>query len=376
MRLVVLGAGYASLAFLKSLSAVVRSSCQIILISESPLHYFSVLLHEVVAGMQGNYALALNQILPSEVQFIQDRVLEIQEKSVLGAQGAYDYDYLVVGLGFASESFGVAGVQEHAHSLVNFASAQASHQALLQAILDFKQTRPFSVVVCGGGFSGIELVGALSDTLGHLCAPKNYELTCIEAMPAILPMFAPQLAQKGVDYLQKRGVQLVLGAKILACQSDRVQVEQGGVHQDILADFLFWTCGVRGSEVVEHSKFLKSVRARVEVNAFLEPAEMPGRGIFVLGDCAALKDQEGKFYPPSAQLASQMGRYLGQEFSQISAHKPPKKPFAFTPKGVICSLGAHFAIGHLGRFNLAGKGAVWLKKYIEWRWKKSLTSTR
>ncbi|WP_276206402.1 FAD-dependent oxidoreductase [Helicobacter sp. L8] len=213
MRLVVLGAGYASLAFLKSLSATVRSNCQITLIAESPLHYFSVLLHEVAAGVQGNYTLALSQILPSGVRFIQDRVLEIQEKSVLGTQGSYAYDYLVVGLGFASESFGVAGVQEHAHSLVNFANAQASHQALLQAIQTFKQARPFSVVVCGGGFSGIELVGALSDTLERLCAPKAYSLTCIEAMPTILPMFTPQLAQKGVDYLQKRGVQLLLGGK-------------------------------------------------------------------------------------------------------------------------------------------------------------------
>ncbi|WP_121020275.1 NAD(P)/FAD-dependent oxidoreductase [Helicobacter vulpis] len=372
MRLVVLGAGYASLAFLKSLGVAVRSNCQITLISQSPLHYFSVLLHEVAAGLPGSYTIPLSQIIPHEVRFIQDCVLEIQDKSVLGAQGTYPYDYLVVGLGFASESFGVPGVEEHAHSLTNFANAQASHQALLQAIVDFKQERPFSVVVCGGGFSGIELVGALNDTLKSLCTPKTYKLTCIEAMPAILPMFAPQLAQRGVDYLQKKGVQLVLGAKILACQSDRVLVEQGGVTQEILADFLFWTCGVRGNPVIENSTFFKSVRARVEVNAFLEPVEMPGRGVFVVGDCAALKDSEGKFYPPSAQLASQMGRYLGQEFSQISARKPPTKPFSFTPKGVICSLGTHFAIGNLGKCNVVGKWVVWLKRYIEWRWKRDI----
>ncbi|WP_276206403.1 FAD-dependent oxidoreductase [Helicobacter sp. L8] len=147
-------------------------------------------------------------------------------------------------------------------------------------------------------------------------------------------------------------------------------LELGGVDQEILADFLFWTCGVRGSEVIEKSVLFKSARARVEVNAFLEPLEMPGQQIFVLGDCAALKDPEGKFYPPSAQLASQMGRYLGQEFDQISAHKPPTKPFVFAPKGIICSVGAHFAIGHLGKWHVAGKWGVWLKKYIDWRWKR------
>ncbi|WP_104696093.1 NAD(P)/FAD-dependent oxidoreductase [Helicobacter salomonis] len=374
MKIIVLGAGYGSLAFLKSLSAQVRRSCQICLISDSPLHYFSVLLHEVLAGVDGHYTLELNQILPSEIELVQDRVVEIQEGHVVGELGTYAYNYLIVGLGFARESFGVLGVEEYTHGLTNYAGAQASHQALLHAIKVFDQARPFNVVVCGGGLSGVELVGALSDTLPRLCAPKTYQLTCVEAMPSILPMFTPKLVQRGIAYLQKKGIKLELGAKILECQSGKVLVEQGQERREILADFLVWTCGVRGNAVIQKSSLFKSLHSRVEVNGFLEPMDLSEEGVFVLGDCALLKSPEGKFYPPSAQLASQMGTYLGTHFAQILEHKRPTTPFVFTSKGLVCSLGAHYAIGHVGGFNISGKWCIWVKKYIEWCWKRNIVT--
>ncbi|TSA86647.1 NAD(P)/FAD-dependent oxidoreductase [Helicobacter mehlei] len=373
-RVLVLGAGYASLAFLKALSVSVHKKCQITLISKSPLHYFSTLLHEVAMGAS-QHALELSKILPSGVQFIEDRVLEIQARSVRGQRGVYAYDKLIVGLGFSSEGFGVHGVREHTRALVSYKEAQNTHQELLQAIQACKGH--FSVVVCGGGFSGIELIGALSDHLPKFFKkygfdPSQAKITCIEAMPQILPMFSDRLVQKGVAYLQSLGVHLEVGAKILECCPDRVVVQKEHAKQDIMADFIFWTCGVRGNQVVENSPFLTSARARVEVNAFLEPMDMPQQGIFVLGDCAAFKNPLGKFYPASAQLASQMGAYLGSQFGLILEDKAPNAPFIFQEKGLICSLGARYAIGRVGRFNFAGQIAAWLKKYTEWKWERSL----
>ncbi|WP_104740896.1 NAD(P)/FAD-dependent oxidoreductase [Helicobacter bizzozeronii] len=373
-QVLVLGAGYASLAFLKALGASVRQKCQITLIAKSPLHYFSVLLHEVAMGAS-KHALELSKILPHGVQFIEDQVLEIQAKSVRGQKGVYAYDKLIVGLGFASESFGVHGVREHTRALVSYQEAQNTHQELLQAIQACKGH--FSVVVCGGGFSGIELIGALSDHLPKFFKqygldPSQARITCIEAMPQILPMFSDKLVQKGVAYLRSLGVHLEVGAKILECRADRVVVEKEHTKQEIMADFIFWTCGVRGNQVIENSPFLMSARSRVEVNAFLEPIDMPQQGIFILGDCAAFKNPLGKFYPASAQLASQMGAYLGSQFGLILEGKTPNAPFIFQEKGLICSLGACYAIGRVGRFHLAGRIAAWLKKYTEWKWERSL----
>ncbi|MFC3847750.1 NAD(P)/FAD-dependent oxidoreductase [Helicobacter baculiformis] len=371
-QVLILGAGYGSLSFLKALPARVRKECAIRLISESSLHYFSVLLHDVLAGVEGQHTLELSTILPPEVEFIQDRVLEVQEGRVVGQEGVYPYDNLIVGLGFNSDSFGVQGVEAHTHSLVNFTSAQATHEALCNAIDAFQELRPFHVVVCGGGFSGVELLGALSDTLPSLCTSKDFKFTCIEALPNILPMFESKLVQKGVAYLQHLGVSLEVETKILECQHDRVVVMQNQERKEILADFILWTCGVRGNAVIESSPFFKSVRSRVEVNSYLEPVDMPQRGIFILGDCAALKNSEGRLYPPTAQLASQMGTYLGRQWAHVLANKSPSTPFRFQEKGIICSLGTRYAIGHVGIFHVSGKLGIWLKKYIEWRWKRSL----
>lgn len=375
--MLILGAGYACLAFLKALPASVLKTHHFTLISESPLHYFSVLLHEVAAGVQEQHVLKLSSILPTGVEFIEDHILEIKADGVVGQKDTYAYTKLIVGLGFASDSFGVPGVKEHAKTLTNYQGCQQVHQELLKAIQVYKKNpkEHFSVVVCGGGFSAIEFLGALTDTLpkifeGHGLNPQELKLTCLEAMPKILPMFSDALVQKGVVYLQDLGVHLEVGAKILECQPDRVIVEKNQERQEVLADFIVWTCGVRGNPVIENSPFFKSARSKVEVNTFFEPLGLENQGVFVLGDCAALKNPEGKFYPPTAQLASQMGAHLGVQFEYILQGKG--MPFKFKPKGTICSLGAHYAIGHVGPFNISGKLAVWLKKYIEWCWKRQL----
>ncbi|WP_104750024.1 NAD(P)/FAD-dependent oxidoreductase [Helicobacter cynogastricus] len=371
VEVLVLGGGYASLSFIKSLPAKARAQYRIRLISQTPLHYFSVLLHEVLAGLKGQYTLPLSEILPKEVEFIQDRILEIQEGLVIAQEGSYRYDKLVVGLGFRSESFGVPGVEVCTQSITNFENAQETHQKLLNALQNFREQRPFSVVVCGAGFSGVELVGALSDTLPIISQGKAFQITCIEAMPTILPMFKPTLAQKGFDYLQKLGVTMEVGTKILACKSHGILVEKEGAQREILADFLVWTCGVRGSEVIDHSAFLKGVRGRVEVNSFLEPVHLPGKGIFILGDCAGVKTTQGRFYPPTAQLARQMGIYLAREFTHADTGQS-KNPFIFSPQGTLCSFGTCYAIGQIGPFCVRGKVAIWIKKYIEWNWKRFL----
>ncbi|GMB89845.1 NAD(P)/FAD-dependent oxidoreductase [Helicobacter ailurogastricus] len=358
-EVLILGAGYASLAFVKSLSKEVLQAYSFTLVSQSYQHGVQILLHDVVAGLPGCHAISLTEILPPQVRFIQDEVLEIKEGVVVGKKQEYTYTKLIVGLGFASESFGVAGVAQHAHPLVDYKQCQALHQKLQNAVQESK--KPLNLVVCGAGFSGIELVGALADAF-----KGKINIICVEAMPKILPMFSPKLAQKAQEYLQKLGVRLQVGAKILECLKEGVVVEIGGQQEQIPADFIFWTCGVRGSPVIENSPFFKSVRSRVEVNSFLEPVGLEERGVFVLGDCALFKDAQNRPYPPTAQLANQMGAYLGAQFQHVLKNKPAQTPFTFKPKGVVCSLGVRYAVGQIGALHVVGLPALWLKNAIEW----------
>ncbi|BEG57874.1 hypothetical protein NHP21005_15620 [Helicobacter sp. NHP21005] len=220
-EILILGAGYASLAFVKSLPKEVLQAHSFTLVSKTYQHSVQVLLHDVVAGLPGRHALNLMEILPPQVRLVQDEVLEIKEGIVVGRKQEYPYTKLIVGLGFASESFGVAGVEEHAHALLDHRQCQELHQKLQSAMQESQ--KPLEVVVCGAGFSGVELVGALADAF-----KGRVHLTCLEAMPKILPMFSPKLANKAQEYLQQLGVRLKVGAKILKCLEKGVIVEAGG----------------------------------------------------------------------------------------------------------------------------------------------------
>ncbi|MCI5969379.1 NAD(P)/FAD-dependent oxidoreductase [Helicobacter sp.] len=352
-NVVLLGGGYANLSFIKNLKEENFKEFNFTLISEETSHYTSVLLHEVVSKAQ-NITIEYQDILPKAVHFVQDSIVEIQEKQVLGKNGIYSYDILIVGLGFTSDDFGIPGVKEYAHSMKNFKNCLEIHKMIAEKT----NHKSCEVVVCGGGFSGIELLGNLAQDA------KNIKLKCIEAMPMILPMFDKELALHAKTYLEKLGVTFYLGSKILECQDKTLIIEKDGQQEKITADLILWTAGVKGNEVIENSSFLKSQRSKIEVDAFLKPIEQERANIFVLGDCAALKDPNtGRFFPPTAQLANQQGIYLAKNFNTSSP-----APFNYLPRATICSLGNNYAIGLIGKTQIKGRIAAYIKMLVEFKW--------
>lgn len=385
-KIILLGAGYANLTLIKNLPKTILDQYELILISKTPLHYFSVLLHEVVSGAkQAEVTRSIQSIIPHNVQFIQDEILEILEDKVKGKQGIYHYDTLIVGLGFQSDDFNILGIKEYAMPIVDYEGASKLYQNLQSKIQDFKEKQcqnPFRIIVCGAGFSGIETVATLAEELSLLWKqlnlnPQTLELLCIEAMPHILPMFPPNLAQSATRYLQKLGVKLELNCKILECQEDGIIIQRNHQNEKIKASFVIWTAGVKGNAVIENSPFFTSTRSRVEVDSYLQPIHQKEQDqmkhIFIIGDCSMLKEEAtGKFYPPTAQLAIKMGEYLAKVLPSHLNSKPIPYPFKFKPKGTVCSLGSKYAIASIGQLSLKGRLAMLLKRYIEAKWRNTL----
>ena len=387
-KVVVLGAGYASLAFLKKLQPKVLESAQVTLISRYDYHYTSILLHEIVSGAKSDVTLRLKDILPNGVEIIKDNVLEIKANEVVGEKQSYEYDYLIVGLGFGSDDFGIQGVREHSTPIVDFVNAKALKEKLIAQIQKYKQTRDandLKIAVCGGGFSGIETISSLVFNLKKLCqkegvSPNLLELTCIEAMPDILPMFSAPLVTKAKEFLQNQGVRLAVGCKILRCEANKVIVEKDGAERVFDAGVIIWTAGVRGSSVIEASKFFTSGRSKVEVSAYLQPINQENQSlmgnVYVIGDCAALKDPvSGRFYPPTAQIAIKQGEYLAEAFNARLLGGNIRE-FSYEAQGTICSLGESYAIGIVGKREVSGFVAIVLKRLIEKKWVIKLLGLR
>ena len=142
---------------------------------------------------------------------------------------------------------------------------------------------------------------------------------------------------------------------------------------------IIWTAGVKGNEVIANSSFFKSGRSKVEVDSHLQPINQENEmnNIFVLGDCAALKDEKtGRFYPPTAQLAQQQGEYLAQTLETLLyaeqkgevLQKELIPQFEFILRGSICSIGAGYAIGVIGEKEVSGYIANMTKWFIESKW--------
>lgn len=385
-NILILGAGYASMSLIKNLPNSVLLNAKFTLISQTKHHYTTILLHEVVSGAKKDGIIFnLDEVLPNGIEFIEDVVKEIKEGYVVCDKDEYKYDILIVGLGFSSDTFGIKGVKEFAFPVTNFNNAVSLHSDIKNKI-KAHNNQEFSIVVCGGGFSGIELISSLADELPNLCKDsntehKNIKLTCIEAMPNILPMFSNDLVVSAGQYLSNLGINLEIGAKILECGKDYVLVEKNGEKYNIKADIIIWTAGVKGNEVIENSTFFTSMRSKVEVNEYLQPINQKNQdsmnNIFIIGDCAAFKDPiNNRFYPPTAQISLQMGKYLANVLSYKIDDQTISDKFVFKAKGTICSLGNNYAIGNIFNKSIKGKFVLHLKHIIESNWRLKLNGLK
>lgn len=411
-HIVFLGAGYATLSCIASLPKSIYNSAKWTLITKDSTHYESVLLHEVASGYKDREILhKLQDILPKDIEIVQDcvRTINASSKQIICECGTYSYDVLILGLGFASDSFGISGVSEYALPLTNYHQAKAIHakiEANLQAYTRTSDARYLRFVVCGGGFSGCELVATLSQEIPKqakkLGIQQPIECVCIEALDNVLPMFSPTLAQKGRKYLEKLGVKVLSASKILSVLENGVQIacanEQQGPQTTLIESFCtIWTAGVQGSLVIANS--FGTPKSKLVITPYLHPkslessdsnaakdssADMELESIFVLGDCGALLDEKTqRFYPPTAQLAQQQGIYLAsilatylQQYAAKDSAKvdssAPIPPFSYKPQGTICSLGHSYGVGEVSGREVSGLITIAIKRAIEWRWRRKI----
>ncbi len=358
LKIIVIGGGYAGLSFIKNLDYSITKSANITLISNTKFHYKSILLHNVVSH-KDDITIPYEELLPNFINFINDEVIEIKDKVIITKNDKYEYDILVVALGFSSDDFGIKGVKEYTYSMINYDNCLELNQILE------KQSNS-DIVICGAGFSGIELIGNLANKFKN---SKDIKLKCIEAMPTILPMFDSTNALYAKKYLENLGVEFYLGCKILEVKQDSIMVENNGKQEYIKSDFTLWTAGVKGNNVIDDSKIFESKKSKVEVDEYLNPINCNNKNIFIIGDCALLKDNKsGKFYAPTAQIALKQGKYLAQAISSKIKNKKFDKKFVYKNQGTICSLGKDCAIGIIGGKAVKGKLASVLKKLIELKW--------
>lgn len=379
-KILVLGAGYAGLSTVAKLQKTIGvQEADITLINKNEYHYESTWLHETAAGSmnweEGVYPIA-KVVDNMKTRFIPAEVTKINrdEQTVETTQGVFEFDTLIVALGFESESFGIKGMDEFATTIVSPQTAVATREEIEKNFINYKTSKDpkdLSILVGGAGFTGVEFLGELVETLPVLCKThgidyNDVKITCVEAMPSMLPMFSDELTQYAVDFLESRGVEFMLGTAITAANENGFVVKVNDEEVQLEASSVVWTAGVRGSRLMEES-FEGVKRGRIIVKEDLTIDGYPN--IFAIGDVAAVMNGTGENarpYPTTAQIAMQLGEHTAKNIKlQLNGEK--MEPFAYDDKGTVCSLGANDGIGVVFGREIKGKSAAFMKKVIDTR---------
>lgn len=377
--ILVLGAGYGGLMTVVNLQKVLGTdAADITLINKNEYHYESTWLHEAAAGtlLPEQVRYDIKDVIDSvKTKFVQATVeaIDVAGKKVTTDNGVFTYDYLVIGLGFEGETFGIPGLDKYALSIANVKAARyirehIEFQFATWSTEDVKDDSRLTIVVGGAGFTGIEFLGELGNRVPELC--KEYDVprekvrvVCVEAAPMVLPGFDPELVSYAVGHLESKGIEFSIGTPVVEATPEGVNIKKGDDEFEFIkAGTVVWAAGVRGSKLIEESG-IENMRARVKVDADLRA---PGHSdVFVIGDCALMINEEtNRPYPPTAQIAMQQGEAVANNINALIKGEETH-PFVPDLKGTVCSLGENDAIGVVFGKKITGKRASFMKKMID-----------
>lgn len=378
-KVLVLGAGYAGLQTVAKLQKQLsEQDAQITLINKNDYHYESTWLHEASAGTISYEDLLypIQSVLKKHVDFVCAEVTKIDRnaKKVETTHGIFEYDILVVALGFESETFGISGMKEHAFQIENVHTSRQISRHIEDQFANYaasktKDDKDLAILVGGAGFTGIEFLGELTDRIPELANkygvdPSKVKMTCVEAAPKMLPMFSDDLVSYAVSYLEERGVEFKVGTPIVAANEKGFVVKVNDEEQQLEANTVVWAAGVRGSHLMEKSfEGVKRGRIVTKQDLTIEGYD----DIFVIGDVSAfIPEGEERPLPTTAQLAMQQGEKTVTNVAKILKGESTE-PFVYHDRGTVCSLGHRDGVGVVFGREITGKKAAFLKRVIDTR---------
>ncbi|WP_429970920.1 NAD(P)/FAD-dependent oxidoreductase [Fructilactobacillus sp. Tb1] len=352
----VLGAGYAGMRACKEL-AKSKVDLNVTLVNKNSYHYDATALHTVAAGtnVPENIEMDIRDSVSKKINFVQDTVLNInREKNEveLEKNGSLHYDYLFNALGFQPETFGTPGADDIALQISNVDNALADYKTILAALEKYKETKDKSlltIAVVGGGFTSIELLGELAHQVPKWAkkygfAKDDMKINCVA--PSFLPMFSQKYANYAKKYLEKKGINFIMGSTVSEVK------ETGVIYGDdqtfLPANITFWTAGVRGNQIMEKAGYDQH-RDRVAVNADMSLNDFPNE--YIIGDVSAVKDPaSGRMYPTTGQISIVEATNAVKNLEAKLQGKAPVK-FVYNSLGTVCSLGPYSGIADI---NLLG----------------------
>lgn len=387
-RIVILGAGfgglYAALELDRSIAC--DPDVEVLLINPQNFLVFTPMLHEVASGSldPSSIVVPIRQVL-RRVQLLQAETtaVDFDARTISIVHGlerqtrVLHFDYLLLAAG--SQTRFPPGLRRYVHGMKTIHDALLLRSWLIELLeraeLEDNPERRralLTIVVAGGGFSGVETIGAINDFLGDVARhyPKalaeSPSLLLVESHDRLLPSFEPALSAYTESRLRAAGIDVRLGTRVAAYDGRVLALAASGNSPASLlaAHTLIWTAGVAPSPLIESLPLAKEM-GRIVVDASMA---VPGHeGVWACGDCAAIADADGKPYPPTAQHAVRQGRHVGANIAAfVRGQIGNIRPFHYRMLGQSAAIGRQRAVASVLGVRFSGFAAwlFWRSAYL------------
>ncbi|MGI5836536.1 MAG: NAD(P)/FAD-dependent oxidoreductase [Chloroflexota bacterium] len=376
-RIVIAGAGYGglntALQLESRLSSSTRDDWEILLVDRNSYHQHIILIHEVAANSRAPEEVMVpfaNILNGKRISFIKGEVsgVDLQAHEITVGSRRIEYDRLVIALGSESSFFGIPGANENTLTLKSVDDARRINAHIKRMFALARWATPedrvplLNFVVCGGGYSGVELTGELADWLPELAADydvpySKVRLIIVEAAPTILFGYPAGLPRQASEMLLKKGVELRLGSPVARIEPNMVYVKSGDM---IPSRTIIWTGGVEASPMLAQWGLQTGAKGRAVVNGYLESVNNPG--VYLVGDnCLVTNPSTGRPLAPSAQIALQEASIVADNIA-AGLLDEPRRVFRPGSTAELFSVGRSRAFALIGRVAFDGYPARLLKE--------------
>jgi len=381
-HILVLGGGFGGLTFCNHFR---HPQARTTVVDRTNHHLFQPLLYQVaMAGLSApDIAQPIRSILSRhlglEVVLDEVQTIELAAKRAVCTQNTFTYDYLVLAVGSVTSYFGHAEWEQFAPGLKTLEDALSIRRDVLLAFEHAEnehnhpelQARLMTIVIVGGGPTGVELAGACAE-LAHRVLRRDFDhidptqarIILIEAAPRILCQFSPDLSESARRQLEALGVQVRTNSTVKSIAAGIIELDNQEVIQ---AANILWAAGVMAHPLTRSLGLELDRSGRIKVEPDLSVPSHPE--VFAIGDIASIQRENGLPVPGVAPAAMQMACHVAQviknELDPVSTGQ--KRPaFFYKDKGNLATIGRSAGIAQIGGLKLRGFPAwlAWLMVHL------------